>query len=151
MKKNTVFGTAIIVLLIIVNLFLLYPRELVKIIGNEPPISSNTSLSIIQKNNILEPGNVVERLDKNTCNEIYNYLSTFKYMRSNISYKKLDEKETYVIIMKNNEKEIFRAAIRGNSYISIMDKNENWTIYKVIGEKIDLNFFENIYNSLSEN
>ncbi|MDH8676925.1 hypothetical protein QE109_02135 [Fusibacter bizertensis] len=151
MKKNTVFGTTIIVLFIIVALFFLYPRELVKIIGNEPPISSNTSLSIIQKNNILEPGNVVESLNKNTCKEIYNYLSTFKYMRSNISYKKLDEKETYVIIMKNNEKEIFRAAIRGNSYISIMDKNENWTIYKVIGEKINLNFFENIYNSLSEN
>jgi len=123
----------------------------VKIIGNEPPISNYTSLSIIQRHNILESGNIVERLDKNSCNEIYNYLNTFKYTRSNMSYKKLDGKETYVISMKNNEEEIFYAAIRENSHVSIMDKNENWTLYKVIGEKIDLNYFENIFNSSNEN
>lgn len=150
MKKNK-FLLIIMLLYIIVILFLLYPRELVRIIGNEPPISNDTSLSIIQRHNILESGNVVESLDKNACNEIYNYLNTFKYTRSNMSYKKLDGKETYVISMKNNDEEIFYAAIRGNSHVSIMDKNENWTLYKVIGEKIDLNYFENIFNSLNEN
>lgn len=150
MKKNK-FLLVIMLLNIIVVLFLLYPQKLVKIIGNEPPISNDTSLSIVQRHNILESGNSVERLDKNVCDEIYNYLNTFKYTRSNMSYKKLDEKETYVISMKNNEDEIFYAAIRGNSHVSIMDKNENWTLYKVIGGKIDLNYFEDIFISLNEN
>lgn len=149
MKKNFIY-TTMILLSIIIAIFLLYPRDLIKIIGNEPSISSNTSLSIVLRNSILETGNVVESFDKTNCTKIYNYLSTFKYMPSNKSYKELDDEETYVISMKNNEEEIFNAAIRGSSYVSIMDKNENWSLYRVIGEKIDLTFFEAIHNSLEE-
>jgi hypothetical protein len=106
-------------------------------------------LEIISRNSILESGNIVESYNPSHPKQIIEFLKAYKYRRTNVSYRKLDNMDCYTIKIVNNEKEVFRAAIRGDRYISLIDKSGKWLTYKVTGNKLNVKILKDIYKTLS--
>lgn len=148
MKKETIISIITIMGFSIFLIIVLYPRNLIAIIGKEPEIGSKVHLTVIHRNSILEAGNAVESFNQEKTEKILGFLKKYKYSRSNTPYSKLDNMESYVIKIKNNEDEVFKAAVRGDRYFSVKDKNGNWSLYKVSGNQFDVVFLRDFYESL---
>lgn len=140
----------ILIVLTVFSIIMFYPRTLVQIIGEEPIIDSDVHLRVIHRNSIIESGDVVEAYSQKHAKDILNFLQAYKYRRTNVSYRKLDDMESYSVIIMNNEDEILKATIRGNEYLSIIDKNGNYPTYRVSRSKFDTEFLQDFYESLRD-
>ncbi|WP_422485438.1 hypothetical protein [Gudongella sp. DL1XJH-153] len=148
MKKRSVLAF-LITLIAAITVF--YPRNLIAIIGEEPVVDENVNLSIIFRNTFEESGERMESQNQHHSEEIMEFLNSYKYRRSNKSYDKLDDLKSYSITIKDTKDEqLLRATIRGDEYISIMDKRDNYSLYKVWGSEFDEEFLANFYNSLND-
>lgn len=150
--KKIIICISLILLIIVVNIFIFYPRTLIQIIGNEVTIPTNSNLTVIYRNSILEGGTFVNSNDINDMKNILESLKSYKYSKStNDNYKEFDNLDTYAVIIKSNNTEIFKAATRGNKHLSVRDKNGRWSTYKVVGDKFDLEFLKKFHNTLKTN
>ncbi|MFT9497338.1 hypothetical protein, partial [Anaerosolibacter sp.] len=147
-KKKLVVSITIIIGFIMLSVYIFYPRDLISIIGKEPVIDSNIHLTVTNRNSILEDGSTAESYNENHSKEILEYLKSYKYRRTNTSYRKLDNVEYFIIKIENNGEEVFRTAVRGDKYLSVIDKNGAWSLYKVSGNKFDTKILKNFYESL---
>ncbi len=135
---------------LIISITIFYPRDLVRIIGEGPNIGSSAHLTVIHRNSISEEGTIVESYNKDHSKEILEFLRMYKYRKTNISYQKLDNVEYYTIKIENDGQQVFRAAVRGDRYLSVIDRNGNWSIFRVSGDKFDTKFLEDLYKNLSK-
>ncbi|AOT71869.1 hypothetical protein [Geosporobacter ferrireducens] len=139
---------SILIVLTVFSIIMFYPRPLVQIIGEEPIIDSDAHLRVIHRNAIIESGDVVEAYSQKHAKDILDFLQSYKYQRTNVSYRKLDDMESYSVKIINNENEVLRATIRGDRYLSIIDKNGNYSSYKVSRNEFDIEFLQDLYESL---
>ena len=148
MKKRALLA---ILITLIAAITVFYPRDLITIIGEEPVIDEDVNLSIIFRNTFEESGERIESQNQHHSEEIMEFLNSYKYRRSNKSYDKLDDLNSYSITIKDTKDEqLLRATVRGDEYISIMDKMDNYTLYKVWGSEFDEEFLADFYKSVND-
>ena len=147
-NQKFVISITIIIGFIMLWVYWIYPRDLISIIGKEPVIDSNIHLTVTYRNSILDDGSTAESYSENHTKEVLDYLKSFKYRRTNTSYRKLDNVEYFIIKIENDGEEVFRTAVRGDKYLSVIDKDGVWSLYKVSGNEFDTKVLKNFYESL---
>lgn len=143
-------GAFIIVVTLVIAVFTFYPRDLVGIIGEEPDFNENAHVRVISRENVEDPGIAREMISEDRAREIYEYLENFKYMKSNKNYSDLDHLSSFTIKITDGAEEIFFVTIRGEKYISINDKRDNYFTYRVWRDDFDLEHVGAFYMSLED-
>ncbi len=146
MKNRFILG---VVVTIVLGIITFYPKDIIGIIGKEPYISENAHVRVISRENIEDSGIAHESQSQEHAKEIFDYFTEYKFRRTNKSYSDLDEMASYTIKITDEGEEMFFVTIRGDKYISITDKRDNYFSYKLWGDEFDLDYIEEYYQSLN--
>lgn len=139
---------SILIIITVISAFIkLYPTNLNEIYGSHS-LEHYTKMKIGHSNSINEPTTYKTIYDFKNINGALDYLSSFKLGEiENFSFKKYASLESYQIMITNDKKEIFSAAIRGNKYIFFNFPNGDIKCYKILNDTFDMDYFDSLYNT----
>lgn len=145
MIKKSVITWVVVGICSFLCMALVFPNDIVKIVGKEPTINDSTVVIMTRQNLIFNESETIEIKGVDSGRAIVDFLNENRYVKSNKSSSDFDFIEYYDITIFTDGNQVINCSVKSSEHVSFFNESQVESLYMVAWNKLDTNFLKKFF------